>query len=1082
MKLNRFFPLKFTAFIGVFLLAVIIWFFGITLSAHAAAGTNGRLTITSINLPLSGGGNPIVGPGRSFDVTFELCNTTGSNQFITVNGAISAGGSAGSASYLTNAGVCDLHTLNFTSPDISFNSCSPGSGINAFNIAISTVGDFGSDGPTTIQFYAELGLTVRNNRSTPINVVITGTNFGGATGQSFTVSSNQSNGPIYVWDVDCGVHTTAIVTITIDGVETMSGSDDVKNGCRYQIIIIVDPTPPPPPPDLCPNIAGNQATIPPGMIIDGSGNCVTPPPGFVCGNNIVEPPNEQCDPPNGTTCDASCHIISPPPPPPGPISVVLNANGVRPTLTIPAAGNVTLSWVTTGDPVACVASVGWSGSKDPASGSTHTDPPIFVSADTTFTIECLALDISAPHVFGTVNVTISSGPPPPPPPPPTEICGDFIDNNGNGAVDEGCINTSGQLSYVQNCTPGGTTTIDIYYPPYDPAVYASHTVILYTGSSSAGPWNLVTQWDRSTLFDHFYPSIVPFAYYRILAVRIYNSAFGGLTFVDNAFFQGIDCTRVPLPSPSPLPSSPPSPPPVPTEICGNGIDDDGDGLIDEGCPLPPAPPQAGTNTTVQFCKAYGDIVGFVSYYSFGGTVPSGGLNFMQISEGSVGNLKATLDPWPASLVKISGPGYFTSGVTYYFRGYYLGAGGFPNLIDSNAYVITPDYATMPICPGTPASAPPTDLEIIAAGMVDPATGTPKTIFNPGEAARATYTVRNPGPVSVSTVVGFWPTGATGTSGSGALPNCPASWGIPASGPGIDPISQTFPVGDTNVTFNFTAPTAFDIYFAHAYVSYGCLPDEGPVAGNVPWGNNDVAITYRVGGDPWFETIGGDVGAFGSITVGGVAVAPAFTSEYLLAGTSLGSNATTKSWKLNNYNKPQVAQDVYAYVSGKLKERAKSDDVPRRGCNLTPGNFSGFKYCDHDVVWDRPVPNGPQGTPAVFFIDGDLRIQSDLQVAGSDTIVFVVKGDIIVNTDVNIADGLYITGGGFTDVDSSGNTGSTLNIDGAIYATGDVSLPRTLADSGNSTLPADIVNFQPKYIQALNDLFGSSTITWQEVAP
>jgi hypothetical protein len=36
--------------------------------------------------------------------------------------------------------------------------------------------------------------------------------------------------------------------------------------------------------------------------------------------------------------------------------------------------------------------------------------------------------------------------------------------------------------------------------------------------------------------------------------------------------------------------NPPPPPPPPQEICGNGIDDDGDGQIDEGCTPPPPPP------------------------------------------------------------------------------------------------------------------------------------------------------------------------------------------------------------------------------------------------------------------------------------------------------------------------------------------------------------------------------------------------------------------------------------------------------------------------------------------------------------
>lgn len=38
------------------------------------------------------------------------------------------------------------------------------------------------------------------------------------------------------------------------------------------------------------------------------------------------------------------------------------------------------------------------------------------------------------------------------------------------------------------------------------------------------------------------------------------------------------------------PPPPPPPPPPPDEVCGNGIDDDGDGQIDEGCQPPPPPP------------------------------------------------------------------------------------------------------------------------------------------------------------------------------------------------------------------------------------------------------------------------------------------------------------------------------------------------------------------------------------------------------------------------------------------------------------------------------------------------------------
>jgi hypothetical protein len=70
---------------------------------------------------------------------------------------------------------------------------------------------------------------------------------------------------------------------------------------------------PPPPTDECPNIQGNQATVPAGLIKDASGNCVTPPP----------PPTDECpnleglqtSVPAGMIKDASGNCATPPPPP-----------------------------------------------------------------------------------------------------------------------------------------------------------------------------------------------------------------------------------------------------------------------------------------------------------------------------------------------------------------------------------------------------------------------------------------------------------------------------------------------------------------------------------------------------------------------------------------------------------------------------------------------------------------------------------------------------------------------------------------------------------------------------------------------
>jgi uncharacterized repeat protein (TIGR01451 family) len=50
----------------------------------------------------------------------------------------------------------------------------------------------------------------------------------------------------------------------------------------------------PPPTDVCPNIGGNQATVPEGMVKDEQGNCVTPPP---------PPPTTQTTPPTDEFMD-----------------------------------------------------------------------------------------------------------------------------------------------------------------------------------------------------------------------------------------------------------------------------------------------------------------------------------------------------------------------------------------------------------------------------------------------------------------------------------------------------------------------------------------------------------------------------------------------------------------------------------------------------------------------------------------------------------------------------------------------------------------------------------------------------------
>lgn len=111
-----------------------------------------------------------------------------------------------------------------------------------------------------------------------------------------------------------------------------------------------------------------------------------------------------------------------------PPSVTLTAS---PT-TIGVGGFSTLTWSTTNNPSDCTAGGDWSGSKNPAGGSESTGT-LSTAGVYTYTITCTN---PAGSGTDTETVTVSSS-------PPSEVCGNGIDDNGNGQVDEGCGGSGG---------------------------------------------------------------------------------------------------------------------------------------------------------------------------------------------------------------------------------------------------------------------------------------------------------------------------------------------------------------------------------------------------------------------------------------------------------------------------------------------------------------------------------------------------------------------------------------------------------------------------------------------------------------
>ncbi len=349
----------------------------------------------------------------------------------------------------------------------------------------------------------------------------------------------------------------------------------------------------------------------------------------------------------------------------------------------------------------------------------------------------------------------------------------------------------------------------------------------------------------------------------------------------------------------------------------------------------------------------------------------------------------------------------------------------------------------------------------------------KSNFNVGEQASFTYTVTNPSSRnSVTTAVGFWPTGSTGTN---PMPNCPTTSGTPVNSPAPQTITVA-PLSSQDVTFSFNATTGSTAY---AYASYSCNPADSN------WANNSAGKSYTVNSPAWFEGIGGDTGSQGAISVTQAPPAGHYQSSFLVAGNGISATVQTQKWKINNYTNPLVPTGgVYIYLAERFLQTAKN--TGGNGCQISAGNHNGFYYCSGDATYNSG--NGPNGK-GVWFIDGNLTITKDLVLGAGDTVTFIVKGNITVSTSVKRIDGIYIAGGVFNDFDSSGNYGVQLVVNGGVYVQS-VNLARKLGGTAcpsgvqcdNTQTAADQFNFDPKYLVGLNNILGTPAISWKELAP
>lgn len=292
---------------------------------------------------------------------------------------------------------------------------------------------------------------------------------------------------------------------------------------------------------------------------------------------------------------------------------------------------------------------------------------------------------------------------------------------------------------------------------------------------------------------------------------------------------------------------------------------------------------------------------------------------------------------------------------------------------------------------------------------------------------------------------------------------------------------------------FNTSAAPGSYLANFYALPNCTPNN-----DSNWSNNGFQLVYVVSAKTWFQTVGGDVGARGKIQVSNTSVPVNSQSTAVLAGNPLDSSVQGK-WELNNYTGALFPPDnsgVYNYFASRFRSKATDNLCTINSANLAARPGNDYIYCTSDVTAGGDLSAIAGNNNWVVFVDGNLTVNANLIMPAGSTLVFVVKGNITVNTAVTEADGVYITGGTFADYDNVGtksrNTSPyNLTIKGAVYAhafdlssflSNQPGCVSTSPSCNNATTPTDYVVFQPTYLVQLSQMIGSPAVSWQEVAP
>lgn len=231
------------------------------------------------------------------------------------------------------------------------------------------------------------------------------------------------------------------------------------------------------------------------------------------------------------------------------------------------------------------------------------------------------------------------------------------------------------------------------------------------------------------------------------------------------------------------------------------------------------------------------------------------------------------------------------------------------------------------------------------------------------------------------------------------------------------------------------------------------------------GNQSIKEYYINGA--WIQTRGGGK-TRANYGINMIAEAPENNSDGIIeSGNHLVEfYSTQNNYTAKNTTKPPSTM-TYNEFWNKTSNQAEITDLSTN---------SGIYFINSDFnITSLPSGFDSQEFNQVVFINGDLTIDTDIDIQNNSTISFIIKGDVKIGKNVEKVESSIIAEGDFyTAYDiADGETTQPLNLVGSFIAQ-QFYLQRNLLDN---TMPSEHFTYNPKYITSMREYLGETQIEW-----